>query len=84
MIPSGVSPVAQVTNLLPMQEMQETWVRSLSWEDLPGKEMVIHYSILAWKNPGTEKPGVPKGSQRIRFYWAHAGLEWSPLSQWVL
>ena len=29
--------------------MQETWVQSLSWEDLLEKEMATHSSILAWK-----------------------------------
>ena len=37
--------------------MQETWVRSLSQEDLLEKEMATHSSILAWENPWTEKPG---------------------------
>ena len=32
---------------LPMQEMQETWVRSLGWEDPLEKEMATCYSILA-------------------------------------
>ena len=36
--------------------MQETWVRSLGWEDLE-EEMAAHYSILAWKIPWTEEPG---------------------------
>ena len=36
---------------------QETWVRSLGWEDLPEKGMATHSSILAWKIPRTEKPG---------------------------
>ena len=30
--------------------MQETWVRSLGWEDPLDKEMVTHPSVLAWKN----------------------------------
>ena len=35
-----------------MQEMQETWVRSLSWEDLVEKGMVTHSNVLAMdKNP---------------------------------
>ena len=34
---------------LPMQEIQETWVRSLDWEDPLEKEMATHFSILAWK-----------------------------------
>ena len=35
--------------------MQETWVRSLGWEDSPGEEMATHSSILAWKIPGIEE-----------------------------
>ena len=31
--------------------------QSLGQEDLPGKEMAIHSSILAWKSPWTEEPG---------------------------
>ena len=37
--------------------MQETWVQSLSWEDLLEKEMATHSSILAWKIPWVEEPG---------------------------
>ena len=29
--------------------MQDTWVRSLSWEDLLEESMVTHSSILAWR-----------------------------------
>ena len=36
--------------------MQETWVRSLGWEDPLEKEMTTHTSILAWKIPWTEEP----------------------------
>ena len=32
--------------------MQETWVRSLGWDDTLEKEMAAHSSILAWKIPG--------------------------------
>ena len=31
--------------------MQETWVQSLSWEDLLEKEMATPSSTLAWKIP---------------------------------
>ena len=43
--------------------MQETWVLSLGREDPLEKEMATHSSILAWKNPWTEKPGScsPRG-----------------------
>ena len=37
--------------------MQETWVRSLGWEDPLEKEMATHSSILAWRMPWTEDPG---------------------------
>ena len=36
--------------------MQETWIRSLGWEDSLEKEMVTHSSILAWEIPLTEEP----------------------------
>ena len=52
---------------LPMQETQETWVRSLGQEDPLEEEMTTHSSILAWKIPWTEDPGGPQsmGLQRI-------------------
>ena len=37
--------------------MQETWIRSLSWEDPLEKGMAIWSSILAWRVPRTEEPG---------------------------
>ena len=58
--------VAQTVKCLPT--MQETWVQSLSQEDLLEKEMATHSSILARKIPWTEEPGglQSMGSQRIR------------------
>ena len=38
--------------------MQETWVRSLGWEDPLEKEMATHWSILAPGIPWTEELGV--------------------------
>ena len=38
-------------------ETQETWVRSLSWEDPLEEEMATHSSVLAWSIPWTEEPG---------------------------
>ena len=40
-----------------MQEMQETWIRSLSQEDPLEDGMASHSSILAWRIPWTEEPG---------------------------
>ena len=36
--------------------VQETWVRSLGWEDPLEKEMATHSSILSWEIPWTEEP----------------------------
>jgi len=33
--------------------MRETWIQSLSWEDLLEKGKAIHSSILAWRSPWT-------------------------------
>ena len=46
--------------------MQETWVRSLGWEDPLEMEMGTHSSILAWEIPRTEEHGrlQSTGSQR--------------------
>ena len=40
-----------------MQEMQETWVRSLGLEDPLEEAMTTHSSILDWKILWTEEPG---------------------------
>ena len=37
--------------------MQETWFRSLDWEDPLEKGMATHPSVLAWRIPWTEEPG---------------------------
>ena len=51
----------------PLFTMQETWVRSLGWEDPLEKEMATHFSILAWRFSHTEEPGglQSMGSQRV-------------------
>ena len=47
--------VVQMAKSLPA--VQETWVRSLGWEDPLVKEMAMHSSILIWKIPRMEEPG---------------------------
>ena len=47
--------MAQRLNCLPA--VQETGVRSLSWEDALEKEIVTHSSILAWEITWTEELG---------------------------
>ena len=65
---SGVSLIIQLVKNLPT--MQETWVRSLGWEDPLEKEMAIHSSIHAGRIPWTEEPGglQSTGSQRVGHY----------------
>ena len=38
--------------------MQEPWIQPLGWEDPLEKGIVNHSSILAWRIPWTEEPGV--------------------------
>ena len=52
-----------------MQEMQKTWVRSLSQEDHLEEEMATHSSVLAWRIPGM-------GLNRV-------GHDWSDLAAGV-
>ena len=47
--------MAQTVKSLPT--MQETWVRSLGWEDPLEKEMATHSRTLAWKIPWMEETG---------------------------
>ena len=51
----AASLVAQRLKCLP--GMQETQVRSLSWEDPLEKEMATHSSTLAWRIPWREESG---------------------------
>ena len=68
--------MAQTVKNLP--EMQETWVRSLDWEDPLEKGMATHPRILAWRNPWTEEPGGLQSmeSQELDTTWRlnHHGL----------
>ena len=55
-----VSLVAQLVKNPPV--MQETWVRSLGWEDPLEKGKASHSSILAWRIPCTVES---MGSQTV-------------------
>ena len=48
--------------------MQETKIQSLSREDPLEKEVVTHFTILAWSIPWEEEPDRLQfmGSQRVR------------------
>ena len=52
---NNASLVAQLVKNPP--GMQETWVRSLGWEDALEKGTATHSSILAWRIPWTEELG---------------------------
>ena len=54
--------------------VQETWVRSLGWEDPLKKGMETHSSILAWRIPWTEESSrlQPMGSQRVGYNFVYA------------
>ena len=56
-----------VKNLPAKQEMQETCVQYLGWEDPLEKEMATHSSILAWRILWTEELGGLQsiGLQRV-------------------
>ena len=59
----GASLVAQLVKNLPA--MQETWVRSLGWEDPLEKEKATHSSILAWRIPWTIQSAKSQTQQRL-------------------
>ena len=62
--------------LLQMQEILETRVRSLGSEDPLEESMGTHYSILAWRIPWTEEPGWlwSMELQRVRQFLAQQAL----------
>ena len=57
--------MAQTVKNLPA--MQDAWVRPLGWADPLEKGMATHSSILAWRIPWTEEPGMLQsiGLQRV-------------------
>ena len=60
--------VQWVKNPPALQEMQETWVQFLGWEDLLEEGTATHSSILAWRIPRSEecdRPPWSTGSQKV-------------------
>ena len=55
-----------------MQEMQETQVQSLCWEDALEEGMATHSRILAWRISQTEEPGGLQSMELQR-----GGHDWS-------
>ena len=72
----GLPGGSAVKNPPAVQELQETWVRSLGWENPPEKDMATHSSLLAWRIPQTEELG---GLLSIRSQ--NVGHDWNDLAR---
>ena len=59
--------------------MQETWVRSLSWEDPLEKGMATHSSILAWRIPWRRSRRGSQGASRAAPGKSGLHARWSGL-----
>ena len=60
--------LAQTVKNLPIK--QETWIRSLGWEDPLEKGLATYCSTLAWRIPWTEEAGglhLSMGLQKVRY-----------------
>ena len=55
--PLGLPGDSVLKNSPAMQEPQETWVRSLGWEDPLEEGMAAHSSVPAWRIPWAGEPG---------------------------
>ena len=65
--------------------MPETWVWSMEREDSPEEGIVTHSSILAWRTPWTEEPGVHyTGLLRVGRDWATKDTHTCWLLIWYL
>ena len=62
-----------------MQEMKDTWVRSLGWEDPLEEGMATPSSILAWRITWTEEPGGLQSiaSHRVGHNWSNLALTYA-------
>ena len=58
-----------MVNNLPMQETQETQVRSLGWEDPLEEEMAAYSSVLAWRIL------MDRGAWQANSPWGHKELD---------
>ena len=59
-----------------VQENEETWVRSLGWEDPLKEGMATHSSSLAWtEEPGATVHGVAKSQTRLKRLSTHTLAE---------
>ena len=66
---SWASLVAQLVKNLPA--LQDTWGRSLGWEDPLEEGKATHFSILAWRIPRTVSHGVAKSQTQLSDFHFH-------------
>ena len=61
--------MAQLVKNLPA--MQETWIRSLGWEDPLEKGKATHSSVLAWRTPWSAAHGIAESdtTQQLSFLY---------------
>ena len=64
----------QVKNLPAMQETEETWVRSLGWEDPLEEEIATHSSIHGWRSLAGYSPKVVKRHDWVTKYIVQNGI----------
>ena len=76
---SWASLVSQLVKNMP--PMQETWVRSLGWEDPLEKGKATHTSILAWRIPWTIQS---MGSQRVGHDWVTFTFHFHSLWEYLI
>ena len=62
-------------------QAEETWVQSLGWEDPLEEEMATRFSILAWRIPWTEEPGVAKSQRQLSNEQSHV---WKACNYFVI
>ena len=58
-----------VKNQPEMQELQETQIQSLGWEDPLEEGMATQASILSWRIPWTEEPSRLQSIESQRVSW---------------
>ena len=60
--------------------MQETWVRSLDWEDPLEKGTTTHSGILAWKIPWGHKES--NRTEQLSLHFTYHKNDFTELGDW--
>ena len=64
--------------------VQETWVRSLCWEDPLEKDMATHSSTLAWRIPWTWDHKESDMTEQLHFHFSLFMRTWEASQSGVL